>query len=189
MVQVGIRVPSKHLFTVEEYHRMAATGILGPEERVELIEGEIIDMLPIGAPHAGVVGNLTTLFARLADKCQLWIQNPIRLSQLSEPQPDVALLVPRPGVYVRDHPMPQDVLLVVEVADTSLQQDRGIKVPLYARHRIREVWIVNVPDGTLERYLGPEGDAYTIHHVFQRGQRLSPAAFPDLEIAVDSVLG
>ena len=135
----------RHRLTVAEYYRMGETGILAPDARVELIEGEIIDMPPIGSPHASTVFFISD---RLRDAAKgvafVWVQNPIRLSRHSEPQPDVALLRPRPDLYHSSHPTPADVFFVVEVADSSLAYDTQIKLPLYARHGIPEVWVVDL---------------------------------------------
>jgi Uma2 family endonuclease len=137
----------RHRLTVAEYHRMGDTGIFSPEARVELIEGEVIDMPPIGSPHASTVFLLSD---RLRDVVKgvalVWVQNPIRLSQHSEPQPDVALLRPRPDFYRNAHPTPADVFLIVEVADTTLAYDTQIKLPLYARYGIPEAWLVDLPN-------------------------------------------
>lgn len=137
----------RHRLTVAEYHRMGETGIFSPEARVELIEGEVIDMPPIGSPHAGTVFLLSD---RLRDAVKgaalVWVQNPIRLSQYSELQPDVALLRPRPDFYRSAHPSPADVFLIVEVADTTLAYDAQIKLPLYARHGVPEAWLVDLPN-------------------------------------------
>jgi Uma2 family endonuclease len=135
----------RHRLTVAEYYRMGETGILAPDARVELIEGEVIDMPPIGSPHASTVFFISD---RLRDAVKgvafVWVQNPIRLSQHSEPQPDIALLRPRADFYRSAHPTPADVLLLVEVADTTLAYDTQIKLPLYARHGIPEVWLVDL---------------------------------------------
>ncbi len=120
-------------FTVAEYHRMAEAGVLGEDDRVELLEGEIVQMTPIGSRHAACVARLTHLFVdRLQGRAQVNVQNPVHLSERSEPQPDLALLRPRPDFYARAHPGPADVLLLVEVAETSSDVDWTVKIPLYA---------------------------------------------------------
>ena len=129
---------------------MAEVGILAPDERLELIEGDIIAMSPIGGPHANAVRRASKLFTlRLVDRAEVSAQNPIRLSARAEPQPDLALLRPREAGYP-DHPRPEDVLLVVEVADTSLAHDRRVKVPLHARLSIPELWVEDLNGGVLE---------------------------------------
>jgi Uma2 family endonuclease len=135
----------RHRLTVEEYFRMAEVGLLAREARVELIEGEIIDMAPIGHRHTSVVSGLHDLFAReLADQATVWDQGTLRLSASSAPQPDLMLLKYRKDKYRRSAPLPGDVLLIVEVSERSLRHDENVKVSLYARHNIPEVWIVDV---------------------------------------------
>lgn len=181
---------AKHWFTVAEYDRMGETGILTEDDRVELVEGEIIEMSPIGRRHAACVGRLTDLFGRLlAEKIIVWVQNPIVLNDYSEPQPDVTLLRRRNDFYERSLPTPDDVLLVIEVADTTIEYDRQIKVPLYARAGIAEVWIVNLVDEQIEIYAEPMNDAYQSKREFKRGETInSPSAF-NLMMGVDEILG
>ncbi len=137
----------RHRLTVTEYHRMGEAGILPHNARVELVEGEIIDMPPIGSLHAGTVDYIADIL-RLAysGRAIVRVQNPVLLDLHSEPQPDIALLRPRPDFYRSVHPTPADVLLVVEVADTSFAYDTQIKLPLYARHGIPEVWLADLPN-------------------------------------------
>ena len=150
-----------HRFDVGEYHRMAETGILTPEDRVELIEGEIVDLAPIGSAHGGTTIRLTSLVARAVAEGRVLasIQAPLRLDPHNEPQPDLMLLRPRADFYRDSHPTPTDVLLLVEVADSSLAFDRGPKLALYARHGVPEVWLIDLPGRTVEicREPGPEG--------------------------------
>lgn len=152
-----------HRFDVGDYYRMAETGILGPQDRVELIEGQIVDMAPIGSAHAGTVNRLVRLAAKaMAEGSVLvGIQNPLRLDAHNEPQPDLMLLRPRADDYRDSHPTPADVLLLVEVADSTLAYDRGPKLALYARHGVPEVWIVDLGGRAVEvcRQPGPEGYA------------------------------
>ena len=177
-------------FTVDEYHRMAEAGILTEDDRVELIEGEIVDMSPIGSRHAACVKRMTSFFYRqVGQKAIVSVQDPIRLTERSEPQPDVALLRPRPDFYTQAHPGSEDVLLVVEVAETSPDYDRTVKVPLYARSGIPEVWLVDLAGEGVEVYRTPTPQGYReVRHV-RRGQCLAPEAFPDLDLAVDDILG
>src|SRR5215471_13179128 len=137
----------RHRLTVAEYHRMGDAGIFSPEARVELIEGEVIDMPPIGSLHAGTVDYIADVL-RLAcsGRAIVRTQNPVFLDLRSEPQPDVALLRPRPDFYRNAHPTPADVFLIVEVADTTLAYDTQIKLPLYARHGVPEMWLVDLPN-------------------------------------------
>lgn len=124
-----------HRFTVQDYHRMAAAGIFHEDDRLELLQGEIVEMPPIGPGHASGVNRLMNIFLPLQrdGKVIISVQNPIRLGEHSEPQPDLALLKPRPDFYARQHPGPQDMSLVVEVMESSACYDREVKVPLYAR--------------------------------------------------------
>ncbi|HYP39134.1 MAG TPA: Uma2 family endonuclease [Chloroflexia bacterium] len=182
--------PTRHLITVDEYYRMAEAGILSEDDRVELIEGEIIDMAAIGIPHAACVDRLNMLLNRLLPESVIVrVQNPIYLNQRSQPQPDLALLKPQDYSRRKYHPDPSDVLWVIEVSDTTLTFDRKVKVPLYARASIPELWIVNLQEDSIEVYTQPGGDAYRQHQQLQRGQSLSIPGFPDLTLAVDDILG
>lgn len=135
----------RHRLTVEEYYRMAEVGLLAPDARVELIEGEVIDTAPRGNRHAGVLDQLAALMmAAVGQRAHVRTQNPLRLDQSSEPEPDLVLLRPRPDSYKRAHPTPADALLVVEISESSLHFDLKRKLPLYARQRIPEVWIIDV---------------------------------------------
>lgn len=179
-----------HLFTVDEYYLMAEAGILSEDDRVELIEGEIIDMAAIGIKHALCVDRLTLLLIRLLpDEVMVRAQNPIYLDKYSEPQPDLALLKRRDYSRRKHHPGSGDVLLVIEVSDTTLTFDRKVKLPLYARAGIPEVWIVNLQDNSIEVYSQPEGGAYQERQQLQYGQAVSIRGFPDLTLAVDDILG
>lgn len=168
---------------------MAEAGILGPDERVELIEGEIIVMPPIGPGHAWDVALSIPLFSRLAgDRFILQIQNPIHLDDGSEPQPDIMLIRPRAEGYRAAHPTPADVLLVIEVADSSLAFDLQVKARLYGRAGIPETWVKNLPEDCIERFTEPGPDGYARHTVHRRGETLTPTRLPDLELAVDDLL-
>jgi len=182
--------PLKRLFTRDEYYAMADAGILKPEDRVELIEGEIYRMPPIGNRHAGCVNRLVHGFAPLlaARRAVLAPQNPVNLTDISEPQPDVTLLRPRADFYGEGHPTPDDVLLLVEVADSSIGFDRGTKIPLYARCGIPEVWLVDLVKRTLEVRRDPGPDGYRQVQRLRSGDRIAPLAFPDFEVAVESIL-
>lgn len=162
--------PIRRRFTVQEYYQMAESGILTEDDRVELLEGEIIEMTPIGSRHAGHVKIATNLFkTRVPDNFVISVQDPIRLGDHSEPEPDVAILKPRDDFYASAHPGPDDVLLVVEVADTSLEYDRDRKIPLYARFGIPNVLLVNLRDETVEFYEAPRPDdeAYQMAHTLR----------------------
>src|ERR1051325_2458824 len=133
----------RHCFNVEEYHRMVEVGLLTEDSRVELIEGEVVQMSPIGSRHGGTVNRASALLNGILEgRAMVSVQNPIRLNDFSEPQPDLALLKPRKDYYSDSHPTPEDVLVVIEVVDASLRYDRSVKLPLYARAGIREAWLI-----------------------------------------------
>lgn len=181
--------PTKHRFTVEEYHRMGETGLLRPDARVELLNGEVIDMSPIGPFHGGIVARLTRIFNQDArGRFHVSPQNPLKLDANSEPEPDVVLAQPRPDDYTRSHPTPENVYLVVEVADTTLDLDRKEKLPLYGRAGICEVWIVNLDELTVEVYREPHFDGYASRAVLRCGEQAAPAAFPDVRVNVGELL-
>jgi Uma2 family endonuclease len=181
---------SRHRFDVDAYHRMAEAGILGPKERVELIEGEIVDMAPIGSAHGGTVVGFTELVARAVAEGHVLVsvQGPLRLDRHNEPQPDLMLLRPRADRYRRSHPNAADVLLLVEVADTSLAYDRGPKLALYARHGVLEVWLVDLPGCAVEicREPGPAG--YAERRRVTEGAA-TPTLVPGLALDIASLLG
>ena len=177
-------------FTVAEYYRMAEAGILSEEDRVELLEGKIVNMSPVGSRHAACVRRLDALFGRgVGLVAQVSVQNPIRLDDLSEPEPDLALLRPREDFYAQEHPGPADVLLVVEVADTSGDHDRSAKVPLYSRAGIPEVWLVDLSENLVEMYAAPQGGSYRDFRQARPGESVTPRSLPDLTIPIDAVLG
>jgi len=156
------RSPSRHRITVEEYHRMAEVGLLAPQMRVELIEGEIIDMAPIGMHHTSVVDRLTRwLMSAVSDDAIVRIQGSFRLSGITEPQPDVILLKPREDFYWSRFATGEDTLLVIEVSDSTFRYDREVKAPLYARHGIPEYWIVEIEPARLHLLRSPADGHYT----------------------------
>jgi Uma2 family endonuclease len=178
-------------FTIEEYQRMGEAAILDEDERVELIEGEIVEMTPIGPPHASVVARLVALFTvRLGDRAIAWPQNPLVLrQQTSQFQPDLALLRPRPDFYARRHPEAADAVLVIEVMDSSVARDRRIKLPIYARGRVGEVWLVHAEAATVEVCRHPHGSDYRDRRVLDREGSLAPLAFPELRLTVRDIVG
>ena len=181
---IEVEIPRRR-FTVDEYHRMAEVGIFHPDERVELIEGEIVEMAPIGPRHAGCVINVNRLFiTRLGDRAVISPQNPVVIQPRSEPQPDLLLLRRRAVSYSRMHPIPDDVLLAVEVADTTVRFDRLVKARLYARAGIAEFWLFLATDGLVEVYRAPGPDGYTSVTQHAAGETLSPLAFPDVAFSV-----
>ena len=175
-------VPTPHRFTVDEYHRMGEAGIFHQDDRVELIAGEIVEMAPIGSDHAWVVARLAMLFARACGNLIVWPQNPIALSLEDEPQPDLVLVEPLPHLYRKTHPGPGEVLLVIEVADTSLPFDRNQKLPRYALAGIPEVWIVDLRGDRVLVFRSPKGHGYETQSVVSRGEQVSPLALPGLAI-------
>ena len=179
----------KRQFTTQDYHQMVVAGILSEDERVELIQGEIVKMSPIGIRHASCVNRLLKLFSQsLGDRATVIVQNPVVLSNLSEPQPDLALLQPRDDFYAAGHPQPQDILLLVEVADTTIESDRAIKIPLYASSRISEVWLVDVNQQVVEIFREPTDNSYQNIQKFQQGE-IFVQAFPNVSFTIKQVLG
>ncbi|MEW6302445.1 MAG: Uma2 family endonuclease [Verrucomicrobiota bacterium] len=182
-------VQTHHRFSADDYHRMAETGVLGPDSRVELLGGRIIDMSPIGPFHGGVVGRLTRLFNKCSkDRWLVWPQNPLRLDNQSEPEPDVLLLKPSPDDYTNRHPQPGDVFLLIEVADASLDYDREEKLPAYGRAGIAEVWIVNLVNQCIEIYRDPHFTGYSSKSILRAGDQARPQAFPDAVVDVSELL-
>ncbi|MCL1465762.1 Uma2 family endonuclease [Argonema galeatum] len=180
----------KRLFTVKEYHLMVDAGILKEDDRVELIKGEIVQMSPIGRFHAACVKRLIRLFSQLLGELAIiGAQDPVELDDLSEPQPDLALLRIRADFYQSGHPQPEDILLIIEVADTTVESDREVKIPLYASSGIMEVWLVNIPAQCIEVYRQPSANGYQNVQIFQRGKSIFVEAFPDVNFTVDEILG
>ena len=176
-------------FTVTEYYRMAEEGILQPTERVELIDGVIVTMPPIGIPHAAGVRRIErVLHQALGAAATISVQNPVRLDDYAEPQPDIAILRPREDDYATAHPGPEDTLLVMEVSDSTLAFDLEVKSRRYAAAGIPEMWVMNLPGDCIDRLDLPMPAGYARHTVFRRGETLRPAALPDLELAVDDLL-
>ena len=180
----------RHRFTAADYHKMAEAGILHEDDRVELIEGELVDMTPIGRRHLACVDRLAELFIRgLGEKAIVRVQGAIRLSEHSEPQPDLILLRRRPDFYADADARPEDVWLIVEVADTSLPYDRGVKAPLYARSGIPEFWLVDLTGRSISLFRDPGPDGYRTVLVARGNEPLSVQAFPELPLTADQILG
>jgi Uma2 family endonuclease len=176
----------ERLFTVEEFERIVESGIFGEDERVELIEGRIVQMNPVGDDHAWNVNRVTMIFARGADVI-VAVQNPIWLGDRITPQPDLVVL--RPDVRQNRKPEPADILLIVEVADSSLNYDRQVKANLYARATIPEYWIVDINGERVETYGDPSPVGYRTRRLYLHGEQLAPEFKPDLLIDVDAILG
>jgi Uma2 family endonuclease len=178
----------RYKFSVDEYDRLGEAGILGEDDRVELIEGEIVMMTPIGLRHAACVNTLAfLLIEQYGRRAIVQIQNPIVLDQRSEPQPDLTVLRPREDRYSGSRPSAADTLLAIEVADSSIGYDRSTKLPLYARSSIAEVWIVDLVRDVVDTYRKPFEGGYAERRTYRRGERLS---LPELsaELAVDDLL-
>jgi Uma2 family endonuclease len=180
----------RRIFNTDEYHRMGEVGILTRDDRVELIEGEIVEMSPIGDPHAGGVNRLNTILnRRIGSSGIVAVQNPIRLGNYSEPQPDIAVLRPRGDFYSQHRPTVDDVLLIVEVADSSISYDRAVKLPLYAKAGVPEVWLAALPSEIVEVHSQPVNGKYQKIRIARRGDSIAPEQLPTLSISVDEILG
>jgi hypothetical protein len=188
IVERGTSVP--RLFTIDEYEWLIEIGVLAEDEHLELIRGEIVEMAPINLPHAVCVSRLTHFFnKRLNTEAYVWPQNPIRLPNASRPEPDVALLTWRDDLYAGKHPTSEDVLLLIEVADSSLENDRTEKASLYAEASVPQMWIVNLPEQIVEVYSGPTGGAYENMRRAVRGESLPLPNQIEGVIQVDDILG
>ena len=175
--------------TTTDFHRMGEIGIFAEDARIELIEGELIEMAPIGSRHAGIVMQLVRLLTMaVGDRAMVSPQNPLLLEPHSEPEPDVALLRPRADFYKNTLPRPRDVLLLIEVADSTLRYDRDIKIPLYARHGIPEVWLMDLARDAVECHRQPTPTGYgTVQTVMPPEQVTSPG-LPGVRIALADLL-
>jgi Uma2 family endonuclease len=179
----------RHRFTVKEYNEMAQLGLLDPDARVELIDGDIIEMPPIGPAHATIVTRLSTLLTRaVGDWATVRTQSPILVGQTSEPEPDLALVKPR-DVYYHRHPEAEDILLVCEVSQSSAAYDRIKKGRLYSRAWIPEYWLIDIPRQQVEVYRSPGPDGYREKQELHKGDSVSPLALPELTIQVGQILG
>jgi Uma2 family endonuclease len=180
---------TKKLFTVDEYYRMAEIGVI-PDRRTELINGEIIEMSPMGARHASVVGRITEFMVPLLKgKAHLRPQLPLRLNDYNEPQPDLCFVRPRRDYYGSKHPGSSDTLLAIEVSATSLKYDRDVKSGVYAAARVPEFWIVDLRGDVLLIFRDPSQGAYKTSLTVKRGESVAALAFPEIEIAADDLLG
>lgn len=180
---------TKRRFSVKEYYRMAEAGILSPRDRVELIDGEIVQMAAMGSYHAGCVNTLNRLFMEmLGRRVVVSVQNPVRLSDRSEPEPDIALLKPRADFYTESHPRPDDVMLIVEVSHSTVEYDRDVKTPLYAEAGIPELWLVNLDEDFIDGLSDPDGAGYRTLRRYVRGERIAPALLPDAALEVGQIL-
>ncbi len=182
--------PTRRRISVDEYYAMAAAGILARDERVELIDGEIITMSPIGNEHGASVdaGNYF-MVSFVRGRAIVRVQSHVRLDDYNQPEPDLALLKWRDDFYRHQAPGPDDILLLVEVAHSSLSYDRNVKLALYARFGVPEVWIANIPARVIETYTDPVDGQYAASRVYSPGETVSPAVFIDVEIPVSQFIG
>ena len=167
---------------------MGEGNVFAPDARLELIEGEIIEMAPIGSPHAAAVTILARQLSREAsDRAIVWVQNPVRIGDRSMPQPDIALLKPRADTYARSHPVPADVLLLIEVSDTTLRFDVATKTPLYAKAGIVEAWVVDVENAAVQVFRDPNTSGYRTSFTVAGGERVSARAMPGVGVTVSEL--
>lgn len=178
----------RHRFDVTEYHKMLEVGLLTEDDRVELIGGEIVDMTPIGRRHMNCVNRFTRLLVPLVSDSGyiVSVQNPVRLGLRDEPEPDLAILRGEPQ---SDLPAPEETPLVIEVSDSSISYDREVKLPLYARSGLAEVWIANLQNRRIEVYTKPASDGYRAMRIFGAGERVGSREIEGIPVAVDEVLG
>ena len=183
-------LPQKHFITVNEWQKMVAANVFSPKSRIELINGEILEMPPIGFNHAGHVNRMTNLFAFLVveKKVIMSVQNPLQLGDLSEPQPDFMLLRPEESCYAKHHPQAEDVLLLVEVAESSLNYDRERKQRLYAMFGILEYWIINLNDESMEVYRQPVEESYQQKFTLYSGEILHLPQLENITINTAAIL-
>ena len=182
------QTPAKRRFDVDAYYKLAEAGILPNPHRVELIDGEIIDLNAIGSPHAAITTRLTRQFIRaVGDLAIISVQNPLRLDSYNEPEPDLLVLRPRADDYQANHPGAADVLLLIEVSETSLAYDRGRKLALYAKFGVPEVWIVDLAGAALEIYRQPKEGGYSLTER-RTGGSLTPDLVPSVAIDVAALL-
>jgi Uma2 family endonuclease len=177
-------------FSISDYHRMAETGILSENERIELIAGDIVTKIPVGSRHTSCVKSLRQLFTTmLADTVVVWVQNPICLGEYSEPEPDLALLKLRPDLYSEHRPTAKDVFLIVEMTEQAGDYERDVKLPVYAQAGFGEVWLVNIKDMKVEVYTNPAGQEYDMYHKFCQEHTITSVVFPNLRIPVEKIFG
>jgi Uma2 family endonuclease len=177
-------------FTVDEYHRMGEIGILHEDDRVELIDGQLVQMSPVGAPHAGKIDRLARILIKaFGDTAVVGVQNPVRLDKHNEPRPDFSIMWPRVDDYEGSIPTPADLLLLIEVADSSIRYDREVKAPLYARYGVPEYWLLNLGKKTIEVFCDPGPTGYL--HISKHGpdDTIAPRAAPNVWIALRPIIG
>ena len=177
-------------FSVADVHKMTEAGILPEESGHEIIDGYIIDKMSIGSKHAGTVKKINRILSVImGNGAIISVQDPIYVDDFNEPEPDIALLKPRKDFYAESHPKPADVLLLIEVSDSTLEYDRNFKIPLYAESEIREFWIVNLRDKTVEIYTSPKNGSYRSTRILETGETIESNAAANLKLTVDEILG
>ncbi|HLO85156.1 MAG TPA: Uma2 family endonuclease [Nostocaceae cyanobacterium] len=180
----------KRRFTVEQYHQIHEAGILTENDRVELINGEILEIAAIGKLHAAYVDCISNLlYASLGRKVIVRVQNPIIVSNLSEPQPDITIVQFSSDFYRSGLPQPNDILLLIEIAGSSIEYDRDVKIPLYAESGILEVWLVDINQQIIEVYRQPTPTGYTEIKTLNRGEKLSIQSFPEISLNLNDIFG
>lgn len=183
-------LPRRHRITVHDYHRMAEIGVLAPDARVELIEGEIIDMPPIGLEHLSVCDQLTRLLVRaVGDGGIVRVQGSVRLSDITEPEPDLVVLAPREDFYRHQFANGRDVRLLIEVSQSTLRYDVDVKVPLYARHGVAEIWIVDLVNRSMLTFADPADGQYRARATIEQLGVLYPVALPGVALDLTALLG
>ncbi len=180
---------SKRRFTAEDYQRMGQVGILSEDDRVELIDGEVVAMTPIGARHNACVSCATRALVIAAGEAAIVLpQGSVRLDRYSEPEPDLVLLRPRADFYASRHAGPEDILLIIEIADSSIEYDRDVKTRVYAESGIPEYWLADLNANLVSRYSAPERGAFRSLEQLHRGQSIAPQLLPACVLAVDVFL-
>lgn len=180
MLSVDLR-----LLTVQDYHRMVESGILAADERIELIEGQLFKMAAKGTAHSAAITRIERILSqRLQGQVLLRLQDPVRLNDLSEPEPDVAIVAPHWLDYEDHHPTPEEIFWLIEVADTTLNRDRELKAPLYGRSHIREYWILDVQERRLFVFRQPDAAGYTCEQVLSEQDTIAPLAFSRCQINI-----
>jgi Uma2 family endonuclease len=180
----------RHAFTIEEWHHMGETGLFGEDARMELLDGEVIEMSPIGSAHGGCVKYLNrALIAAVGDRAVVGVQDPVVLDDRSEPQPDLAVLAPRPDEYRQSHPTPAEILLLIEVSDTTLPYDRDRKAPYYAGAGVRECWIVDLAGDQVLVMRAPRAAGYGDIRARHRGEQIDVEALAGVKLEVADILG
>lgn len=180
---------ARRKFRVEEICKMVEVGILPEESGWELIDGEVIHRMTIGSKHAGTIIRLGKLFERkIGDKTLVSIQNPIHIDDYNEPEPDIAILKPREDFYAESHPLPDNILLLIEISDSTIKFDREVKKTLYAEAEIAEFWLVNLKDNTIECYSSPKNGNYRLAQILEKGETVKSGTIENLILNVEEIL-